>query len=52
MNKLTEKRQEEFGIRVVDSLPRGQREVKGCLLSVNISETPGLLILEDDQTLP
>lgn len=31
-NKLTEKRQEEFGIRMVDSFPGGQREVKGCLL--------------------
>lgn len=51
-NKLTEKRQEEFGIRMVDSFPGRQREVKGCLLSVNISETLWLLILEDDQTLP
>lgn len=51
-NKLEEKRQEEFGIRMADSPPRGQREVKGCLLSVNISETLWFLILEDAQTLP
>lgn len=51
-NTIEEKRQEEFGIRMTDILPRGQREVKGCLLSVNMSETLWLLTLENDQTLP
>lgn len=37
---------------MADCLPRGQTKVKGCLLSVNISESLWLLILEDDQTLP